>query len=254
MKSLKKILIMPDTHVPYEDKKAVSLFYNVMQAYKPDIFVSLGDFADFYSVSSFSKRPDRLHQLDEELSAVNVHLDYIDSVLPRARKIFLAGNHEYRLERYLTDKAPELFNMIKVEKLFQFDKRKNWEYVPYKDHIRVGKVYLTHDTGQCGMNAHRSARNVFNKTCLIGHTHRLSYEIKNSALGIPHLAAMFGWLGDFKEIDYMHRVAARTCWSHGFGYGLIDEKSHRFYLVPTPIVQGPGRRYSCMVDGKIYEV
>jgi predicted phosphodiesterase len=177
MKQFKKILIMPDTHVPYEDSKAVSLFYNVAKEMNPDIFVCLGDFADFYSVSFFSKRPDRVHQLDEELSAINVHLDYMDEIMPRARKIFIAGNHEVRLERYLTDKAPALFNMVKIDKLFQLDKRKNWEYVPYKEHIKIGSLYLTHDVGSHGGNAHRKSRDVFNKSTIIGHCLPWTYKV-----------------------------------------------------------------------------
>lgn len=246
-------MFMPDTHIPFHDEKAVELFYQAVNIVNPDIFVIQGDFADFYAVSFFSQKPNRVNQLDEEISQVNLHLDYIDKMLPRARKIFLAGNHEYRLERYLTDKAPALFNMIKIEKIFQFDKRSNWQYVPYKQHTNVGKIYLTHDTGKGGGNAHKGARQVFNKTCFIGHTHRIAYDIENSALGVPHLAAMFGWLGDFKEIDYMHQIASRTAWSHGFGMGLVNEENGLFHVSPVPIVEYKGK-YSCMVNGEILEV
>ena len=44
------------------------------------------------------------------------------------------------LERYLMQRAPELFNMVRVEELLHLRAR-GWTFTPYKHHLRIGKLY-----------------------------------------------------------------------------------------------------------------
>ena len=67
---VQKIFFVPDTHVPYHDDKAFKLTLKAIRKFAPDILVVLGDFADFYSVSSHDKSPDRRILLNDELKAV----------------------------------------------------------------------------------------------------------------------------------------------------------------------------------------
>jgi predicted phosphodiesterase len=235
MKRLQRVLFVPDTHVPYHDKEAFGLMLKAGKSFKPDVIAVLGDFADFYSVSSHSKDPRRVRDLESELTDVNAALDQLDA-LGATRKIFVSGNHEDRLERYLQDKAPELFNIVKIPELFRL-KARGWEYVPYKHDIQLGKLWLTHDVGTAGVNAHRDALSSYQSNCLIGHTHRIGYAVVGNARGVPHLGAMLGWLGDFSTVDYMHRVKARRDWAHGFGIGYM-EPSGVVHVTPVPIVKG----------------
>ncbi len=157
----------------------------------------------------------------------------------------VTGNCD-RLERYLMDKAPELFDVVKIPELFKLQER-GWLYVPYKQSIKIAKVNFTHDTGKAGANAHVDALNDFQDNAVIGHTHRLAYAIKGNAKGEAHVGAMFGWLGDEKKADYMHRVKANRDWAKGFGIGYIDPKTQCTYLTPVPIV-----KYTCVVEGVLY--
>lgn len=241
---MKKILIIPDTHVPYHDKRALDLMLKVGKDFKPDTVAILGDFADFYSVSSHSKDPNRKRNLEFEIEAVNKELDKIGK-LGADVNIFIAGNHEDRLERFLMDKAPELFNMVQVKQLFRLRER-GWRYVPYKDNARIGKLYLTHDTGTAGATANVRALNDFQYNVAIGHTHRMGYNIIGNARGEPHVGAMLGWLGDVKQVDYMHRIKAARDWCLGFGVGYM-EPSGVVHLQPVPIVN-----YKCVVGGKLF--
>ena len=56
---------------------------------------------------------------------------------------------------------------------------------------------------------------------------------------------MFGWLGDVKEIDYMHQAAAKTNWCLGFGIGYLL-KSGEVILHHIPIVGG-----KAIVEGQV---
>lgn len=244
---LKKILIIPDTHLPYHDKKAVQLLYKVARSFQPNIIVTLGDYADFYSVSSHSKDPNRVNKLEKELEVVNENLDILDSFKAK-RKVFIAGNHENRLERYLADKAPELFNVVTIPELLKLKKR-GWEYVPYKMDIKIGQLYYTHDVGVAGRNAAYSALATYQGNIVTGHTHRMCYAIEGNAKGKPHVTAVLGWLGDAKQADYMHRVKASRDWALGFGVGYMDESTGNVYIQPVPIVG-----YTCVVEGQFFKI
>ena len=62
---------------------------------------------------------------------------------------------------------------------------------------------------------------------VIGHTHRMGIHYERTVLGVPHVAANFGWLGDPKQIDYLSRAKAMREWMHGFGIGrwIVDRKN-----------------------------
>src|SRR4051812_3037880 len=120
-----------------------------MEEFKPDLVISNGDFLDCFSVSNYSKDPQRALGLEREIGLAEAELDRIEAASPGAERIFLEGNHCDRLRRYLQDKAPELFAFVDVPKLLHLKKR-GWKHVHYKDSIRVGKLNVTHDVGSAG--------------------------------------------------------------------------------------------------------
>jgi predicted phosphodiesterase len=242
---MQRWLLIPDTHRPYHDEKAVKLMLKVAKDRKFDGVVILGDYGDFYGVSSHDKDPNRANRLDEELASINEGLDELDA-LKFKHKIFVAGNHEDRMERYLKTKAPELFNMVKVKQLLKLQER-GWKYVPYKDHTEIGKLFVTHDTGTAGAYAHYKAQADFQSNVVIAHTHRIGYAVIGNARGRPHVGAMLGWLGDVNEVDYMHRVKALKDWALGFGIAYIEPNGHA-HVQPVPIID-----YKCVVEGKLYK-
>lgn len=245
-KGLETILIIPDSHHPFEDKRAYELMMSVAKDIKPEHVVILGDFADFFGVSSHSKNPNRALKLKEEVDYTVERLEEVKA-LGAKNNVFIAGNHEDRLQRYLQDKAPELFNFISLPKILQLD-RLGFKYIPYKQHYTLGKMNFTHDTGTAGRYAHYKALDAFQHNVVIGHTHRLGYAVEGSATGERHCGVSMGWLGDVTEVDYMHRVKATRDWALGFGVGQLDPKTGNVYLSPIPIVN-----YSCSVNGKLYK-
>ena len=239
---IKRILFVPDCHHPYCDDAAWEVMINAGKHFKPDQIIVLGDFMDCYSVSTHSKDPRRIKNFETELIITNTYLDKLDA-LKASKKVYIMGNHEDRLDRYIADKASELCGLVSIRKLLHLDKR-GWDTINYKDHCRIGKIYCTHDTGKCGPNAHSLAQNDFQANVVIGHTHRLGYVVTGNARGDAHVAAMFGWLGSFEQADYMHRIKAMREWALGFGIGYM-EQSGIVHLVPVPIVN-----YSCIIEGR----
>ena len=162
------------------------------------------------------------------------------------RKIFMQGNHEENLERYLIDKAPEMFNVVTTQGLLNL-KQRGWEYYPYRRKAKVGKVSIAHDLGNAGPQAVSKALNDFQDNIVINHIHRMIYMIGGDMGGTKHVACSFGWLGDVEKIDYMDRDKARKEWALGFGMGYLLP-SGVMHITPIPIIN-----YAAVVEGKLYK-
>lgn len=244
MSDLERILFIPDTHAPYHNKCAFDLVIKAAKSFKPTTIVIMGDFADFYSVSSFNKNPKRKLQMEYEINETNTLLDKLDS-LKAKKKIYVAGNHEHRLERFMWSQAPALDGLIDIRSIFKL-KERGYTYVPYRDHYKLGKVYITHDIGATSRNSAHKVIDTYQHSAVTGHTHRIMYAVEADGLGEPILSAQFGWLGDIKQVDYAHKIIATKAYVLGFGVGWMD-KEGIVYVQPVPIVHN-----KCCIGGKVF--
>lgn len=246
---LKRALIIPDTHIPYHDKRAYKLMIKAAKDIKPDEIVILGDYADFYCVSSHTKDPSVFGLLIDEVDAVNKHLDELDDLFPKAKKIFIQGNHEFRFERYLQDKAPALFGITSVEHLLKINLRSNWKFINYgpRQKYKVLGSYLTARHEPLSSSAKATATKAL-CSLVYGHIHRIE---ESHIVGLDdknHVCFSVGWLGD-KTLDKIYSyVKGHHQWQMGFGIVSVDDDSGYFYHEKIHILDN----YTCVVDGKLY--
>lgn len=176
---LEAILFIPDCHFPFVDRRAWDLVVkaadHIRQKFDYMRIVQLGDLCDMYSVSAHDKDPRRIVQLSEELSSANEALDELDAIGADCKAITL-GNHEYRLERYLMRNAPMLLDSVSVPDLLQLRSR-GWTYCEYRSHIKLGKLFMTHDVGVSGAYAAHKAGAAFEHSVVIGHCLPIGYEV-----------------------------------------------------------------------------
>lgn len=238
-------IIIPDCHIPNHDERAWGLVLRVALALKPTHLVIMGDFADGETLSAHPATKPGEVSFEQEVASVRACLDQLDG-LGATSKTYIEGNHEFRLDRYLMERAPQMFYSIKWPQILGLHER-GWQWVPYRKSARIGKLNLTHDTGTAGINAHRTSAQAFGGSAVIGHTHRMAYEVKGRFDGTPYLAAMLGWLGDAeKAASYMHEAKASD-WVHGFGVFYLEPDSGIVHLQPVPIVNG-----RCVVNGRLF--
>lgn len=245
--STAKLLIIPDVHAPYHDRRAFRCLLDVAKRWDPDHVVILGDFADFNAVSSHPKDPKRLLPFVKEVAGVNRALDQLDRALANCGdKQYLQGNHETRLERFVNEKAPALAGFEKTwEEALRLEER-GWEVTPYKRSLQFGDLNLTHDVGRAGVNAARQSMLDVGHSIAFGHTHRLQVHYQGQIDGARHLGATLGWLGDPEAIDYRHRDCVMRDWIHGFGAVHLLDNGH-FWLQAVPIIEG-----RAIVDGQVF--
>lgn len=247
--SLKKALIIPDCHIPFHNKKAYELMLKVAKDFKPDEIVILGDFADFFAVNSHGKNP-KLHLyslLSREVDEVKKELSRLDRLFPRARKIFIEGNHEDRLTRFIANKAYELFGTLQLLDLLELRSRPRWTFIPYQPRqlykILGSKLNARHKP--FGPNARTSAtKGMCN--LIFGHTHQIQEWQVVSADGSAYRAMSCGWLGDhakqaFSYVDHCQ-------WQHGFGLVYVQPNGN-FHFQTVHIIN-----YKCVFNGKLYSV
>lgn len=252
--SIKTALIIPDCHIPYEDKKAYALMLKAALDLKPEEIVILGDYADFYGVNSHGRHPSLMHTLLEEVERVIMRLDELDKLFPDSKKIFLEGNHEYRLERYIQNMAPGLFGVTDTQSILKIDNRPNWQFVPYgprQMHSVLGS-HLRARHEPAGSSAKATASKAL-CSLVYGHIHRLEESHAVGLDGTNHVAFSVGWLGD-KNLDKVFGyVKNHHQWQLGFGIVRVDTDTRIFYHQKIHILN-IGRKYSCVVDGKYYSI
>lgn len=227
----KRILFVPDVHVPYHNEEACCIMWRAAHFWRPEIIVLLGDLADFYSVSFFDKSPERRKSLQDELSEVNRALEEFEHIGAKTLH-YIMGNHEHRMSRYIASKAPELHGLFNWEEHLKL-KQRGWKITKYKESLQLGKLRITHDLGKSGKDAHIKARNSGNNVVL-GHTHHMGVDYCGNPFGDVRVGAVFGWLGDSEQVDYVHRDSAKQ-WPLGFGTGVM-EPSGVVHLQAHPIV------------------
>ncbi len=262
--SLQKILIVPDSHFPFQHKKAFELMIKAGKKFKPDIVMVLGDFWDFYSVSDHLRDPDRKLHFKDEIESGLGGLAQLES-LGAKRHCFLSGNHEFRLIRHLQklqqdSNLQQLFDagILSKKTLQDFfgTLSKKWEFTPYRQFMKIGRMHFAHDLGQAGRGAVSNAETTFQGSAVIGHVHSMQMQYFGNLKGKTHCAASFGWLGDANEIEYMSQTTVARQWTLGFGIGYHNEKNGYVYLNPVPIVKeynqaGVVSGYNCMINGEL---
>lgn len=242
--SLTRVAFIPDVHAPYHDPKAWAIAMRAIRHFCPEHIGILGDFGDFYGISSFDKSPSRRYSMADEVGVCNRLLDQV-SALEAKSVTFVEGNHEDRLTRYIARHAAALHGLIPdVRALFRLQDR-GWGFCAYRNYYKVGKLNVTHDVNRHGRFALHQSLDIAGDNLLIGHTHRLGYVVERTLLGHPHLAISGGWLGDYKAIDYQHQAQSRF-WQHGFVVGYMEPKTGYVHLQPVAIFAG-----RCVVNGEV---
>jgi len=242
-KELKRVLFIPDQHFPYNDKRYWKLLLKVCNSLKFEVIVIQGDFLDCYTISSHSKDPTRKRLLLEEIQPAKKALRELEAFGSK-RLIFLEGNHEDRLKRYIIDRAPELYGCITLDKLLELDK---WEFVPYKQFKTLGQLFMAHDVDYAGRAAMFQTLDSVQDNIVFGHTHRLGVIYQGSAIGVAHVAMNTGWGGDSESIDYRKRLKVNKEWMLGFGIGYLDPQGV-VHCQPIPVIN-----YKVVVEGQLFK-
>ena len=246
---MKTALVIPDCHIPYHDERAYNLMMRVAKDLDPDEVVILGDYADFYAINSHGKDPNMTHLLADEISAVVEELTRLKRTFPKAKRVYIEGNHEFRLARYVKQKCPDLYGTFSVPQLLELSIL-GFEFVPYtpnqKYSVLGSSLIARHEPLAGGKHVAQNTAEKAMASVIFGHTHRIQ-EAQTVTMDGQNLRGISsGWLGD-KESQVMQYVKSHHQWALGFSIVRMLEDGTWFNELVHIL------DYRCIVNGYIYE-
>ena len=246
---IKTALIIPDCHIPYHDVRAYQLMLDVAIDLNPDEIVILGDYADFYAINAHGKDPDKSHLLTDEITVVVEELQRLKRLFPEAHRVYIEGNHEYRLSRYIKSKCPDLYGTFTVPQILELGVL-GFDFVPYGPNqqykVLGSSLIARHEPLAGGKHVAQNTAEKAMASVIFGHTHRIQEAQTVAMNGQNYRGISSGWLGD-KDNDVMSYVKSHHQWALGFSVvRVINKKTWLNQLVH--IID-----YKCQVDGYIYE-
>ena len=244
---MKKIVILSDLQVPFEDVHVVQNVARFLKTFKPDQTVTIGDEIDFQTISKWSQgTPEEYSQSlgDDRDRCVELlwELGVTDCI---------RSNHTDRLYNVIMRKIPSFLSLpeLRFEKFMKFDElgiifhktplnlAPNWVAV-HGDHTPIKP--------QGGLSALEAARR-HGKNIISGHTHRAGRSSFTEASGgrvgrILH-GVEVGNLMDFRQASYTKGSAN---WQQAFAIMYVKGKNVQVDLI---YIEKDG---TFTVQGKVY--
>jgi hypothetical protein len=239
-----------------------------------------GDNLDFTSISKHL--PEHAFQGTLQLAINRVHklLAEIRANAPNSKIIYIAGNHEQRLEKYVASKSPELFELrqagqekrvLTVPFLLNLDAIGNVEYVPG---YPAGAYWLSNDLraihGHKVRSGGSTAVAVLNGeevSTIFGHVHRAEHMYRTAQTryaGHIAMGATYGCLADITGPvpsygsgidDEGHPVRHIENWINGLGRIILERATGRLMQSEQIIMDTfhPKHPYQTYFNGKVYQ-
>lgn len=253
----KSYVVLSDTQMPFEDKRATKAVIDFIKDYQPDEIVHIGDVVDFPQPSRWNK-----DTKGEFEGSVFKDAEYtIRNLIKPLRDVyggdigFLEGNHDLRPREYLARYAPALaeshaFDMDVLLEYDNYEIRKLPNFYNFAPgwlftHGHLGGIRLTQNAGATALGAAKK----LGHSVIMGHTHRLGVASHSTGYGGSVSQTLTGMevgnLMDMKQAGYLKGAAGN--WQQGFGIVHVDGK----HVQATPI-RISGKKF--VVDGKTYTV
>ena len=173
----RKHLLIPDVQDgPDRPKDHLQWAGRYVADKRPDVIVQIGDFADFASLSSYDKGKKEIEgkRLSADWDSMRRALDILEKPYAglskyKPRKVYVEGNHEYRVKRYANDN-PQLDTLPDV--LGEFRSR-GWEIHPFLKTVAIDGVHY------CHLFARTSTGKVTNSSQRFGATNAIAQARAN---------------------------------------------------------------------------
>lgn len=223
------ILTLCDVHVPFHDKKAVSVAMDFAKDLVPKTIV-MHEWLDWYQISKFDKDPNRINDLQDDIDQTVELFDALRRKCKGSDIIMVKSNHDARLERYKRQNQP-LYNLrnLNIEKLLELEKFN----IHYQDDYVFRKVLFKHGNTVRKYSGY-TAKNELNNEGISGasgHTHRLGCHYETNRGG-KYVWMESGCLCDLKP-EYIDGIAN---WQHGCSVFLFKKNSNHFSATVVPII------------------
>mgnify|MGYP006266621791 CR=1 FL=1 len=233
-----KVLVLSDLHIPYHDIKALTAALEFGKEKGCNAILLNGDIIDCCLLSKFEKNP-KARSFKEEVIAVKEFFEVLRKLFPKAKIVWLKGNHDMRYEKFLYSKCAEIFDDTYDTLEQRLDLKKyRIELLDEGVLVHVGKLMVTHGHLMIrGVFAPvNPARGIFLRakdSLLIGHCHQVS-EHTERTLGDKVISC---WSTGCLCTLNQHYDPHNTKHSHGFAY-IEVKKDGEYNVYNKRIIKG----------------
>lgn len=242
MRKNERSIVMGDLHVPFDDKRAVSLVLKFIKKFKPDNIFLNGDIIDCWEISKFERPLSINVRLEQEIREVKEFLARLKEASD-ASIIYIFGNHEHRFERFIARNAKELYGLkgLTLEEQLGLAEL---EITVINNHqrenyYRYGKLLIGHfnKVNKHGGYTAKNLREEKGMSLIQNHTHRGGFSPKRD-----YASLKAGW-ENFCLCDLNPTYCSLPDWQLGFSEIFMDIKSgvfevHLKMIVDYKIIYG----------------
>jgi hypothetical protein len=214
-----------DVHAPWIHKPTFSKILQIVESFKPEIIVQIGDIYDMLSYSRFPKNPNTISpevELQEGRAVAEEMWKLLQKKSNKAKCYQILGNHDVRPAKKAMELAPELATLIgnQTRALFEFE-----DVQTIHDHTQeliLGEICFIH--GYRSKLGDHCKHNMMNT--VVGHSHRGGTFFMPTIKGKKIWELNAGYVANpaaeplrYSQQKYIH-------WTHGVG--LVDYWGPRF--------------------------
>lgn len=207
---------LPDLHLGHHSRSALRCALRLCLYYGTEVtrIGILGDWLDAHSFSSHPTTPGEktAHYLDDEVYPCQMLLKELTTITGGAEIVYLEGNHEERVRRWLLSSkaARDLESVVTPEALLARD---NLTWVPYRQvfHVMGGWV-ACHGFTECKDAARKHLDLVPGYSVIFGHTHRQQHVVRRDPISGRLLHGICP--GTLSELQPQW-AKGPTTWTHG---------------------------------------
>lgn len=173
---MKKVLCLPDIHIPMHDKHSLAAVEKYMAEEGPfDQVIYMGDLMDFDCISHFNAKNLRAVEgktISKDYVVANQMLDLHREILGKNTKmVLLEGNHDYRITKVI-DANPRLEGFLEVPIRLRLKERgikwvKSWSE---GEVYRIGKASFIHGLYTSKYHAEKHVQ-AYGTNLFYGHLH-----------------------------------------------------------------------------------
>lgn len=227
------IVKINDAHIPFQDTDALGAAIRFAKRIQPAIVV-IDEWNDFYSVSRFSRDPERRTMLQDEINEGVQWRKKLRKAVPDSRIIELESNHMKRLKKYLWSQAAELscLDCLDLRKLFSFSDLG----IEYTDFFSYRRFLFKHGNRVKKYSGY-TAKNEYadeGMSGASGHTHRLGQHYRTKRGG------RYTWIecGCTCDLQPEYMEGKIVDWQHGIGIVRFVGDTYHYVAHPLPIIDG----------------
>ena len=239
----KRVVVLSDLQIPYQNNAAVQATLDFIQYYKPDELWCVGDELDAPEPSRWNKgmAGEYAETLQESINLTHQIMRNYRAALGRKPFYIQRSNHTDRIDTYMRKYAPAFMSLksLEIEQLLGYDKL-GVTYLHKMHELMPGWVMAHGDEGALNRAPGATALNLakrLGKSVVCGHTHRVGLQHETTGFyGKTHTlyGLEVGHMMDIKQASYLTSGSAN--WQTGIG--ILVQNGTKVTPFAVPIVNG----------------